>query len=43
MSVRTTGRVNWFRRVKGCGFLIPGGDAAVKDVFVQDSAIVGEG
>lgn len=43
MSVRTTGRVKWFSRVKGYGFLVPDGEGVGKDVFVHFSAIRGEG
>ncbi len=43
MAVRTTGRVKWFSRVKGYGFIVPNGNEATKDVFVHYSAIRGEG
>jgi len=43
MAERTTGRVKWFSRVKGYGFIVPDGNEATKDVFVHFSAIRGEG
>ena len=33
-SARTTGKVKWFSRVKGYGFITPDGDEMSKDVFV---------
>jgi CspA family cold shock protein len=43
MAERATGRVKWFSRVKGYGFIVPDGNEATKDVFVHFSAIRGEG
>jgi CspA family cold shock protein len=42
MSERPTGKVKWFSRVKGYGFITPD-NGATKDVFVHFSAIRGDG